>query len=145
MIDMIGQNPILVSAIKLIVSQRLVRRLDDETKIAYEPDDAVKKHIQDALKDLPADIKAPNLDKITLYKPGKSESNPFGYKGRLTILEQLSISPEIQALLRDQFSIPTSEVIEAAARKNGMLTMYQDGLLKVLEGVTTIEEINRVI
>ncbi len=76
MIDMIGQNPILISAIKLIISQRLVRRLDSSTKIAYEPDAAIKKHIQDALKDLPPDIKKPDLEKITLYKPGKSEENP---------------------------------------------------------------------
>lgn len=145
MIDMIGQNPILISAIKLIISQRLVRRLDDETKQAYEPDEAIKQHIREVLKDLPEGIEKPDLENITLFKPGKSEANPFGFKGRVTILEQLQISPEIQALLRDQFNIPTSEVIEAQARKSGMLTMYQDGLLKCLAGVTTLEEINHVI
>lgn len=145
MIDMIGQNPILISAIKLIISQRLVRRLDDATKQAYEPDEATKKHIRDTLADLPASIEKPNLDEITLYKPGKSEANPFGYKGRTSILEELTISPEIQALLRDQYTVPTSEMIEEQARKGGMLTMYQDGILKSLQGITTIEEINRVI
>jgi type II secretory ATPase GspE/PulE/Tfp pilus assembly ATPase PilB-like protein len=145
MIDMIGQNPILISAIKLIVSQRLVRKLDDNTKQAYKPDEATKKHIIETLKDLPASIEKPNLDDITLYKPGKSEENPFGYKGRTSILEQLSITPEIQVLLRDQFNVPTSEVIEAEARKGGMLTMYQDGVLKSLQGITTLEEVNRVI
>lgn len=145
MIDMIGQNPILISAIKLIISQRLVRRLDDATKIAYEPDEATQKHIRDTLANLPTSIDKPNLDKITLYKPGKSKENPFGYKGRTSILEELSISPEIQALLRDQYTVPTSEMIEEQARKGGMLTMYQDGILKSLQGITTIEEINRVI
>lgn len=145
MIDMIGQNPILISAIKLIISQRLVRRLDDATKEAYEPDEATKKHIRETLAELPANIEKPDLENITLYKPGKSEENPFGYKGRLSILEQLTISPEIQALLRNQFEVPTSEVIEAQARKGGMLTMYQDGILKSLQGITTIEEVNRVI
>lgn len=145
MIDMIGQNPILISAIKLIISQRLVRRLDDTTKVAYEPDEATKKHIRETLAELPENIEKPDLEKITLYKPGKSEENPFGYKGRLSILEQLTISPEIQALLRNQYEVPTSEVIEAQARKGGMLTMYQDGILKSLQGITTIEEVNRVI
>lgn len=145
MIDMIGQNPILISAIKLIISQRLVRRLDDKTKIAYEPDEVTQKHIRETLENLPANIEKPNLDKITLYKPGKSEENPFGYKGRLSILEQLTISPEIQALLRNQFEVPTSEKIEEQARAGGMLTMYQDGILKSLQGITTIEEVNRVI
>src|SRR6185369_15709775 len=51
-IDMIGQNPIFSSAIRLVIGQRLVRRLDDKTKQAYKPDDAVKKYIADALKDL---------------------------------------------------------------------------------------------
>lgn len=145
MIDMIGQNPILISAIKLIISQRLVRRLDDETKQEYEPDEAVKKHIQAALKDLPTDVEKPDLDNIKLFKPGKSEANPFGYKGRLSVLEQLRITPEIQAMLRDPFNIPTSDQIEIQARTQGMLTMYQDGLLKALQGITTIEEVNRVI
>jgi type IV pilus assembly protein PilB len=145
MIDMIGQNPILISAIKLIISQRLVRRLDDKTKQAYKPDEALAKHIQDALKDLPQTVEKPDLQNITLYKPGKSDENQFGYKGRVTVLEELTLTPEIQALLRDPFNVPSSEQIEQAARKNGMLTMYQDGLLKCLQGITTIEEINRVI
>lgn len=145
MIDMIGQNPILISAIKLIISQRLVRRLDDNTKIAYEPDEATKKHIEETLSNLPEGIEKPDLTNLKLYKPGKSEENPFGYKGRVTILEELSISPEIQAMLRDTFNIPTSEQIQAQAQKDGMITMYQDGVLKAIEGITTLEEINRVI
>lgn len=145
MIDMIGQNPILVSAIKLIISQRLVRRLDDSTKQAYEPDEATKQHIRESLKNLPDSIEKPNLDKITLYKPGKSEKNPFGYKGRVSILEELTITPEIQALLRNQFEVPTSEKLQEEAVEGGMLTMYQDGVLKCLQGFTTLEEINRVI
>lgn len=145
MIDMIGQNPILISAIKLIISQRLVRRLDDSTKQAYEPDEATKQHIQETLQNLPKNIQKPDLSNITLYKPGKSEENPFGYKGRVTVLEQLTITPEIQALLRDQFNVPSAPQIEVQARKDGMITMYQDGILKALQGITTLEEVNRVL
>lgn len=145
MIDMIGQNPILISAIKLIISQRLVRRLDDSTKEEYEPEESVKKHIEEALHGLPDTIEKPDLSNIRLFRPGKSEENPFGYKGRVTVLEELSISTEIQALLRDPFNIPTSEQIELKAREQGMITMYQDGILKCLQGITTLEEINRVI
>ena len=145
LIDMIGQNPILISAIKLIISQRLVRRLDESTKQAYEADDMTKQHIRDVLKDLPPGIEKPDLDTITLYKPGKSEENPFGYKGRVTVLEQLILSDEIQSLLKDQMNIPSSPQIQEIAQRQGMITMYQDGILKCLEGVTTLEEINRVI
>lgn len=145
LIDMIGQNPILISAIKLIISQRLVRRLDESTKQAYQPDDMTQQHIRDVLKDLPPGIEKPNLDTITLYKPGKSEQNPFGYKGRVTVLEQLILSDEIQSLLKDQMNIPSSPQIQEIAQRQGMITMYQDGIMKCLEGVTTLEEINRVI
>ena len=145
MIDMIGQNPILISAIKLIISQRLVRRLDDVTKQAYEPDDALKKHIQEALAGLPDSVEKPDLENFKLYKPGKSEENLFGYKGRVTVIEELILTPGIQALLKDAFNVPSAPQIEAQARKEGMLTMYQDGLLKCLQGITTIEEITRVI
>lgn len=145
MIDMIGVNPILISSVKLIISQRLVRRLDDETKIEYEPDEAVKQHIRENLKDLPKDIEAPDLENIKLWKPGKSEANPFGYKGRTSLIEDLVVTPEIQALMRNTLEIPTSDIIEAKAKEQGMVTMYQAGLLKTLKGLTTIEEINRVI
>lgn len=145
MIDMIGVNPILISSVKLIISQRLVRRLDDATKIEYEPDEAVKNHIKESLKDLPEDIEKPDLENIKLWKPGKSEENPFGYKGRTSIIEDFIVTPEIQALLRDTTNIPTSDIIEAKAKEQGMITMYQAGLLKALKGMTTVEEINRVI
>ncbi len=145
MIDMIGQNPILISAIKLIISQRLVRRLDDATKIEYEPDAALKKHLEDSLKDLPDSVEKPDLATVKLYKPGKSEENQFGYRGRVTVLEELIITPEIQALLKDPYNIPSAPQIEAQAQQQGMLTMYQDGILKCIQGITTLEEINRVI
>jgi len=144
-IDMIGQNPIMISAIKLIISQRLVRRLDDSTKHEYQPDENLKKHIQEVLKDLPEGVEKPDLENFKLYKPGKSEENPFGYKGRVTVLEELMLTPDIQNLLKDPFNVPSAPQIEAQARKNGMLTMYQDGLMKCIQGITTIEEVTRVI
>jgi len=145
MIDMIGQNPILISSVKLIISQRLVRKLDDKTKQAYEPPEEVQVHIRESLKGLPADITIPDLKKITLYKPGKSQENPFGYKGRVSIVEDFVVTPEIQGMLRDPTNIPTSDSIEAKAKEQGMITMYQAGLIKALAGETTIEEVNRVI
>jgi type II secretory ATPase GspE/PulE/Tfp pilus assembly ATPase PilB-like protein len=144
-IDMIGQNPIFSSAIRLVVSQRLVRRLDDATKQAYKPDAATKKYIASVLSGLPNDIKAPNLENLTLYKPGTSEANPFGFKGRLVIMEQLVVTDTIQAFLRGDIERVNVEAIEAAAKKQGMLTILQDGILKACQGLTTIEEVNKVI
>jgi type II secretory ATPase GspE/PulE/Tfp pilus assembly ATPase PilB-like protein len=145
MIDMIGQNPIFSTAIRMVVGQRLVRRLDDATKIAYQPDEATKKYIAGLLKDLPSGIESPNLDTLTLYKPGKSEAVPFGYAGRMVIMEQLIVNESIQSFLRGDVRDINSEAIETAAKKDGMLTLLQDGILKACAGLTTIEEINRVI
>lgn len=145
MIDMIGQNPIFSTAIRLVVGQRLVRRLDDATKIPYSPDEATKKYLRDQLKDLPKNIPMPDIDNLTLYKPGKSDAVPFGYVGRMTIIEQMVVNEEIQAFLRGDVTEVNAEVIEQAALRNGMLTLMQDGILKAIAGLTTLEEVNRVI
>lgn len=144
-VDMIGQNPIFASAIRLVVGQRLVRRLDEKTRIAYQPDEATKKYLRAVLADLPAHVKKPDIDKIVLYKPGTSAESPFGYKGRVVIMEQMVVGSEVQAFLRGDVQQVNVEAIEAAAKKQGMVTMLQDGVLKACEGVTTLEEINRVI
>jgi len=144
-VDMIGQNPIFASAIRLVVGQRLVRRLDQTTRIAYQPDDATKKYLHAVLDDLPATIKKPDIENLSLYKPGTSPESPFGYKGRVVVMEQMLVVGEVQAFLRGDAKNVNVEAIEAAAKKQGMVTMLQDGVLKACAGVTTLEEINRVI
>lgn len=145
MIDMIGQNPIFANAIQLVLSQRLVRRLDDATKTPYEPDEATKTWIRDVISTLPAGIERPDLTNITLYKPGSSDDAPFGYKGRIMIMEQLRVSGGIQKLIREDLKDIDIAEIEKVAIADGMMTMLHDGVLKALAGETTIEEINRVI
>lgn len=145
MIDMIGQNPIFSTAIRLVVGQRLVRRLDDATKIPYSPDDATKNYIRNKLKDLPQNIPMPDIDSITLYHPGKSDDAPFGYVGRMILIEQMVVNEEIQGFLRGEVKDVNAESIEAAARREGMLTIEQDGILKAIAGNTTLEEVGRVI
>lgn len=145
MIDMIGQNPIFANAIEMVLSQRLVRRLDDDTKIAYDPDESTKQWLRDALHDLPEGVEMPDIDTVQLYKPGTSEDSPFGYKGRMMIMEQLMVTEGIQNMLRHDMKDINVAEIERAAVKDGMLTMLHDGVLKVLRGETTIEELNRVI
>ncbi len=145
MVDMIGQNPIFANAIRMVVSQRLVRRLDDATKQEYEPDETTKQWIRDNLGDLPDGVEKPDLDNIRLYNPGSSEEVPFGYKGRMMIFEQMIIDDEVQKFIRGDVHDINVKQIEETAQKQGMVTMLQDGLLKVLRGETTLEEINRVL
>ncbi|MFZ2494476.1 MAG: ATPase, T2SS/T4P/T4SS family, partial [Candidatus Saccharimonadales bacterium] len=145
MVDMIGQNPIFSNAIRVVMSQRLVRRLDDETKIAYTPDKATVKWIKDNLGELPESVEKPDLDNLTLYKPGSRPEYPFGYVTRTMITEQLMITDRVARYIRgDELNISVKD-IENAAKQDGMITMMQDGILKVLRGETTLEEINRVL
>lgn len=145
MIDLIGQNPIFSTAIRLVVAQRLVRRLDDESKEAYDPDEATKQWVRDVLKDLPAHIDKPDLENFQLYRPVTSERSPFGYNGRMVIMEQLVVNEEIQKFLRGDVNDVNAEVIAKTARENGMVTLLERGVLAAVHGETTIEEINRVI
>jgi type II secretory ATPase GspE/PulE/Tfp pilus assembly ATPase PilB-like protein len=80
-----------------------------------------------------------------LYKPGSSDANPFGYTGQLPIREQLQMTPGIQQLLKLPPNQVTTEMLEAKAIEEGMLTMLQDGVLKAIAGITTIEEVYRVV
>lgn len=144
-IDMIGQNPIFSSSIRLVIAQRLVRKLHDESKEEYEPDPATKRWVQDVLKDLPDNVERPDLENFKLWRPVPTPEVPFGYKGRIPVMEQLIVNDEIQKFLRGDVHDIHTEVIEAEAKKGGMTTLLQAGVLAALRGETTIEEINRVI
>lgn len=145
MIDLIGVNPIFSSSIRLVMAQRLVRKLAD-SKTSRPATEAEARYIRDVLggisKDQLADI---NLDDITLFDSVPTEEDPFGFKGRKVIVEQLLISDDIQAYLRGDVSDINTKAIEETARKNGMLTLEQKGVLAALRGETTLEEISRVI
>lgn len=145
MIDLVGQNPIFSTAIRLIIAQRLVRRLDDATKQEYEPDETTKKWVREVLAGLPENIETPDLNSFKLYKPVASDTSPFGYSGRIVLMEQLVVNEAIQKFLRGDENDIHTEIIEKTAKENGMVTLLQAGVLAALRGETTLDEINRVI
>lgn len=145
MLDFIGINPLFASAIHLIMAQRLVRVLDDATKQSYTPDEGLKKQLQAIIDTLPPNVERPDLTNITLYKPGSSPEHPFGYTGQMPIREQMLMTPGVQELLRLPPNQITTDILEQKAREDGMITMLQDGILKVVEGKTTLEEVFRVV
>lgn len=145
MVDIIGQNPLFTSAIRLIMAQRLIRRLDDATKIAYKPDEVVRKQIQDIIDSLPPIYKKPDISNLTLYKPGSSKDNPFGFKGQIAIREQMVMSDALRALLQRPSAEISTQLIEKTAVDAGMLTMLHNALFKLLSGETTVEEVFRVL
>ncbi|MGH7237113.1 MAG: GspE/PulE family protein, partial [Candidatus Saccharimonadales bacterium] len=145
LMDVIGQNPLFVSAIRLVMAQRLVRRLDDATKQAYVPEESQLIKIREVIDGLPANMARPNLDGLKLYHPGSSADNPYGYNGQLAVREQFVMSGEIRRIMESSTKVLSSEDIEAAAIASGMHTMLQDGIVKVVAGQTTLEEVYRTV
>jgi len=145
MIDMIGLNPIFSTAIRLLIAQRLVRKLDKNAK-EYVPDEATKNWVRSVLDGVPAEKIPQDISgDFKLWKPVPSEESPFGYKGRIVVMEMMVVNDNIAAFLRGERGMISTEAIEAQAREDGLLTLMQQGVISALRGDTTIEEVNRVI
>jgi type II secretory ATPase GspE/PulE/Tfp pilus assembly ATPase PilB-like protein len=144
--EIIGANPLFISAIRLIMGQRLVRRLDDSLKQPRDPTEAELRKIQQIIQSLPSSVAKPNLQGLKLYEPGSSPQNPYGFNGQIVLREQLLMTDSVRSLLESEHanSLVTQQ-IEAAATKDGMVTMLQKGILKVVTGETTLEEVFRVV
>ncbi len=140
MIDLIGVNPIFASSIRLLIAQRLVRKLSD-SKEPYKPDAATVDYIRNRMEG----IEGIGLSDITLYRPVPTEAAPFGYQGRAVLMEQLEVSDDIQGFLRGDLKDVSTKAIEQAAQNHGMLTLEQKGIMAALRGETTLEEVSRVI
>jgi type IV pilus assembly protein PilB len=141
LLDM-GAEPFLVaSSVNVIMAQRLVRQLCQKCRVATPIKDAVEAQIKAELGDLMP--KAAASKQPVVYEPkGCSACNNLGYEGRAGIYEVLEVSEKIGRLILQHES---SDRVEAEAVAAGMITMKQDGFLKVLEGLTTFEEVLRVI
>jgi type IV pilus assembly protein PilB len=128
-------------ALSLIVAQRLLRRLCDKCKKEVKPTWEIKELILKEIEKLP-EVEKKNLkisSDFTIFEPvGCNECNGKGFSGRIGIFEILNITEELgRLILKD----PSEDKIFQEAKKQGMLTLRQDGILKVIEGLTTIEEV----
>ncbi len=150
LIDMGVEPFLLVSTVRVVVGQRLVRKLCD-TKTQYALDKAMRAKIASdeeftaAFKALQAEklIKAgATLDDLPFYRPVSSPESADGYKSRIGIHEVMTISPAIREII---LKSSTSDALEAQAKKEGMLTMLEDGLYKAARGITSVEEVLRTI
>lgn len=134
-------------ALNAIMGQRLVRRLCQSCKKVSELDEKTKERAKDLVgKISPAllEKKKIDLNNLVFYtSPGCVECQNLGFKGRIGIYELLEMNKDIeQLILKGELS---AYVVEEVAIKNGMITMVQDGLLKALEGTTSVDEIFRVV
>ena len=147
LIDMQIEPFLLTSTIIAVEAQRLVRQICPECKAEYEAPVEVIKQIKDTLGSLYIKTaKTEKKDKLVLFKGGSKGVEcktcaGSGYSGRTGIFEVLLMSDTISRLVLERR--PTDE-IETQAAKEGMITLAQDGFMKVLEGVTTVEEVLRV-
>ena len=129
-------------ALNLIIAQRLVKRLCEKCKTPSDRNKAVGEMIEKLLKSLPERVDVSVYDDAELFKPkGCDSCGGTGFRGRIGIYELLRITKEIEDLM-----IKGSGEIEIGefAAKQGIVTMQQDGLLKVLSGITTVEEVEKV-
>ncbi|PIS35134.1 MAG: hypothetical protein COT36_04250 [Parcubacteria group bacterium CG08_land_8_20_14_0_20_38_56] len=150
LIDMGAKGFLIVSTAKLIIAQRLVRRLCDSKKNHILKDSEIKSlneeynmdSILNMLKKKRIVGSKTNWKDIKFARPQSSKICPEGYKGRIGIFEVLEVSESIKELIIR--GVP-SDKIEEQAKKEGMTTMLEDGFIKAVQGITTIEEIFRVI
>jgi len=130
LIDMGVEPYLLASAVSGVLSQRLVRRLCEHCKIKYKVSEAEKRALR-----LPASIDQ-------LYRAvGCPDCLGTGFRGRIGVHEFLLYNQEIKDLV---LSVQNARDIEQQAMVSGMLTVFEDGLLKVIQGLTTVEEVLRV-
>lgn len=138
----LGIDPrVMGTSINLILGQRLVRKLCEKCKLSYAPSPDEQKIIEHVMNNHPQPIPLPNP--ITLYRPvGCSHCDQTGFSGRNGIYEAVVMDEAVEeVVLRD----PRESAILAAARPQMIPTMTEDGMVKVIQGITSIAELERVI
>jgi type IV pilus assembly protein PilB len=150
LVDMGAEAFLLVSTLRVAIGQRLVRKLCDD-KIPYllskaERDELATHADLDkvlaTLKDEKIVAADATWNNISFYHPKENGISEDGYHGRMGIHEVLEMSPTLKDMV---IGHKTADELELQARKEGMLTMLEDGIYKAARGLTSIEEVLRVI
>ena len=150
LLDMDQEAFLIASTVNLIIAQRLVRKLCEDSREKYELNksdwDDIKKSIDSArvieyLKQNNFVKGAEKIEDLEFYRPKPSKTCPDGYKGRIGIYEVMEVTESIKSMIT---SSTNDSAIEDRARKEGMITMTEDGIIKAAQGITTIEEVLRV-
>ena len=140
----LGEKPVNIApAINIIVAQRLIREVCRKCAEFEKPPRQFLEKLKNELKSLPPKVKIPEIGgelKIPKIK-GCRDCNFTGYRGRIGIFETFLVDDEMEKFI---LTSPSIAALRKVAIKKGMVTMKQDGLIKVLEGITTIEEVERV-
>jgi len=143
LIDLKASPASIASAINMAVAQRLVRKVCPKCRVLETLSPVLREKIATSLKNVPADLKVPlgPEAKVPIAK-GCADCGFTGYRGRLGVFEAFLIDEEMEKFILEK---PSTSSLKQKAISQGMVTLYQSGLLRVLEGLTTIEEIDKVI
>ncbi len=138
------EKSLIPPALRLVIAQRLLRRVCNYCKSEYEPDGNLKKLIINYLKTVPEEVlENINLDSIRLVKAnGCEKCLNLGYKGRVAIFELLRVTEDLSKVI---YQSPTEFAILEQAIKDGFVNLKQAGLIKALKNLTTIEEVEKVV
>lgn len=128
------------SGINLVLAQRLVRKLNKDTAVAVPISETDRAFIEKILDSLPKTIERPEIPE-TLLIP-KDPEDPESYRGRIGVFEAIVMNDALAETLRNY---PNEKDVQQVTISQGFLTMVQDGVLKVLEGTTTLDELHRVL
>jgi type IV pilus assembly protein PilB len=150
LLDMGAEAFLLVSTINVVIAQRLVRKLCPTRETYTLSDTELKKlgqavdldHVLERLREEKVVGPKDTWKQIKFYKAKPSSESPDGYAGRIGIHEILTMTPTIKELVMKG---AIAADIEKQAQSEGMLTMIEDGIFKAVQGVTTVEEVLRVV
>jgi type IV pilus assembly protein PilB len=150
LIDMKAEPFLISSTLNVILAQRLVRKFAGSKEKYHLKDSEIKnlkkycnlEKILQILREEKLAKEKQTLKDIIFYRPKPSKDHPEGYKGRIGIFEVLPVTETVKELIVKE---ATSDRIQEQSQKEGMRTMIEDGFIKAAQGVTSIEEILRVI
>lgn len=143
LIDLGVAGNIIAPAINVAIAQRLMRILCQYCKKGVPPSQEHMKVMEESISTLPSDYEKPKLEGLTIFEPvGCEHCNRSGYKGRKGVFEAFIIDDEIELLILKN---PSEAEVQQTAVKKGMLTMSQDAILKIIAGMTTFAEFERVV
>lgn len=143
LIDMGVEKYLIAPTLNLAAAQRLVRKLCEACKQQTTANKGEEKMIRNALERLPKEIIGELLtDSLTIYKAGEGVAckvcNGKGYKGRIAIFEAMEMNDDLEKIVLGEIS---ESALRKETQRQGMVTIYQDGIMKVLRGVTSLEEV----
>ncbi len=144
LLDMGIEKYLIPSTLNVAAAQRLLRRLCQDCKIETKTNTAEEKMISEAILDMPTDYQKKYLSKSSYNIRKPNIENPCkkcggkAFKGRIAIFEMLEMSDELEKIILGEISEAS---LRQEAKRQGMITMFQDGILKVLKGVVSLEEL----